>query len=70
MLTAYQRAIPLEQQDLLAMTTAFREPPEEALLLRYLASPAVHNLLHASWGRTYAPFASKPSGWPVRSWAT
>ncbi|MFO0930966.1 MAG: ATP-binding protein [Gemmataceae bacterium] len=62
-LTAYQRALPLEQQDLLAMTTAFREPPEEALLLRYLASPAVHNLLHASWGRTYPPFALKPSGW-------
>lgn len=62
-LTAYQQALPVPQQDLLALATAFREPPEEALLQRYLASPAVDHLLHGTWGRTYPPFAAAPAGW-------
>ncbi|MGE3803958.1 MAG: hypothetical protein AB7K24_04700 [Gemmataceae bacterium] len=62
-LAAYQRALPAEQQDMLALATAFRDPPGEGKLLAYLCSPPVGDLLHESWQRTYQPFAERPAGW-------
>jgi hypothetical protein len=62
-LAAYQAALPAELQDILALATAFRDPPTEARLLEYLASPPVHALLHETWGRHYVPFAERPAAW-------
>jgi hypothetical protein len=62
-LAAFQSALSTEARDLLALTTAFRQPPSEAGLLDYLASASVRTLLHETWGRDYAPFAERPVGW-------
>ena len=62
-LAAYQKALSQETQDLIALATAFRDPPTEARLLEYLASEPVHTLLHGTWRRTYPSFAGRPSGW-------
>jgi hypothetical protein len=62
-LAAYQSALPAEAQDTLALATAFRDPPTEARLREYLASPPVDALLHDTWGRTYTPFAQRPAEW-------
>ncbi|HZY86064.1 MAG TPA: hypothetical protein VFE78_14620, partial [Gemmataceae bacterium] len=62
-LAAYQRALAAEEQDAVALATAFRDPPAEGRLLEYLAGPTVRHLLHDTWGRTYAPFAGRPAGW-------
>jgi tetratricopeptide (TPR) repeat protein len=64
-LAAFQRALPGEEQDILALATAFRDPPAEALLLDYLASPAVDDLLHRAWGRSYPPLATRGQPWLV-----
>jgi hypothetical protein len=60
---AYQAALPLETQDVLALATAFRDPPTEARLLDYLASPPVRSLLHETWQREYSPFTDREPGW-------
>jgi hypothetical protein len=62
-LAAYQRALPAETQDVLALATAFRDPPTEGRLLQYLASEPVRTLLHDTWGRTYRPFGRRPADW-------
>jgi hypothetical protein len=62
-LAGYQAALPQETQDVLALATAFRDPPGETRLREYLASEPVHALLHQTWGRGYPPFAERPSGW-------
>jgi hypothetical protein len=62
-LAAFQEALPRETQDILALATAFREPPEESRLRDYLLSPPVQTLLHGTWSRTYAPFGNRPGGW-------
>jgi tetratricopeptide (TPR) repeat protein len=62
-LAAYQQALPPEMQDLIALATAFRDPPTEGRLLEYLASSPVQALLHQTWQRTYPPFARRPAGW-------
>ncbi|HEY7156371.1 MAG TPA: hypothetical protein VH575_20560, partial [Gemmataceae bacterium] len=62
-LAAYQRSLPQETQDLIALATAFRDPPTETRLLEYLASEPVHTLLHDTWRRTYSPFAGRSSDW-------
>jgi hypothetical protein len=62
-LAAYAAALPAEQQDVLALATAFRDPPTEPRLLEYLASAPVRSLLHETWMRHYTPFAERPSGW-------
>jgi hypothetical protein len=61
-LAAYQRALPADLQDLIALATAFRDPPVEARLLEYLGSPPVGVLLHRTWGRTYQPYAERACG--------
>jgi hypothetical protein len=62
-LAAFQSALPTEARDVLALATAFREPPTEARLLEYLASAPVQTLLHQTWGRTYPAFPDQPPGW-------
>jgi hypothetical protein len=62
-LAAYQTILPQETQDLLALATAFRDPPSEARLLDYLASEPVQTLLHETWRRTYPPFSRRPPNW-------
>jgi hypothetical protein len=65
-LAAFQSALPAEAKDILALATAFRDPPAEARLLEYLASPPVRALLHETWGRDYSPFGQRPPGWLTR----
>ncbi len=62
-LAAYAVALPAEQRDVLALATAFRDPPAEPRLLDYLTSVPVRTLLHATWGRAYRPFVDRPAGW-------
>jgi hypothetical protein len=62
-LAAFQAALSREARDLLALATAFRQPPAEEALLAYLASAPVRALLHETWGRSYVPFAERPAGW-------
>jgi hypothetical protein len=62
-LAAVQAALPAEAQDILALATAFRDPPAEGRLLDYLASAPVRSLLHEHWGRIYTPFVDRPTGW-------
>jgi hypothetical protein len=65
-LEAYQNALPVEIQDVLALATHFREPPGEQQVLDYLASPPVQNLLHGVWQRTYVPFQERGRDWLQR----
>jgi hypothetical protein len=62
-LAAFQRSLPQETCDLVALATAFRQPPTEKRLLEYLASDPVRVLVHGSWQRGYAPFQSRKPGW-------
>jgi hypothetical protein len=62
-LAAYAAALPHEAQDILALATAFRDPPAEPRLREYLTSTPVRTLLHDTWGRRYAPFAGRPADW-------
>ncbi len=64
-LAAYQNALPPETQDILALATAFREPPTEERLRDYLTSLPVQTLLHQTWDRSYKPFAQRPADWLV-----
>ena len=62
-LGAFQAALSPEAQDVLALATAFRDPPPQGRLLEYLASAPVRALLHETWGRGYPPFAGRRAGW-------
>lgn len=66
-LGAFHESLEPEEKDLLALATAFRQPPRQATLVEYLASEPTRRLLHDLRGRTYAPFAQRPSGWIERS---
>ncbi len=62
-LAAFRAGLSPPLQDILALATAFREPPTEDHLLDYLASAPARSLLHQTWGRHYVPFAAQPGGW-------
>jgi hypothetical protein len=62
-MAAYQAVLAPETQDILALATAFRDPPTESRLLEYLSSPPVRNLLHETWRRDYIPFTDRETGW-------
>jgi hypothetical protein len=62
-LAAFRDELSVEAKDILALATAFRDPPSETRLLEYLASTPVRTLLHEHWARSYAHFASRPAGW-------
>jgi hypothetical protein len=59
-LAAYQAALAEPRKDMLALATAFRDPPTERRLLEYLASEPVRVLLHETWQRGYEPFHTLP----------
>jgi len=65
-LTAFAEALAPEARDIVALATAFRNPPTEARLLDYLKSDPLHALLHGTWGRSYTPFLQRPAGWLTR----
>ncbi len=65
-LAAWRRALPAEAQDVIALATAFRDPPTEDRLREYLVSPPVQTLLHGTWGRPYEPFARRPAVWTTQ----
>jgi hypothetical protein len=65
-LGAFHRALPIDTRDILALATAFRDPPAEARLLAYLAGDSVRGLLHEAWKRTYTPFHLREEGWLAR----
>src|SRR5207237_6183579 len=62
-LAAFQRDLPREAQDVLALATSFRQPPTERRLLEYLASAPLRAQLHEHWARTYVPFRDRPPAW-------
>jgi hypothetical protein len=62
-LSAFHQSLPAQLKDILALTTAFRQPPNEAILLKYLVSEPVRHLLHDVWKRSYPPFALRQAGW-------
>src|SRR5262249_48618494 len=49
----FMRVLAPELCDLVSLATAFREPPSEEILQKYLLSDPARNLLHAHWHRTY-----------------
>jgi hypothetical protein len=63
-LGAFQEALAPETRDIVALATAFRNPPTEGRLLEYLKSDPLKVLLHETWGRSYTPFQERPAGWP------
>jgi len=65
-LSAFVQALAPEARDIVALATAFRNPPTEERLLNYLDSTPLQELLHGTWGRTYAPFPNRPAGWLAR----
>lgn len=62
-LTAFHVDLPAELKDILALATAFRQPPSEPRLLDYLVSDPVAHLLHAVWRRAYQPLAQRARNW-------
>ena len=62
-LTAFQQTMPAEAKDIVALTTAFRQPPTAKILHRYLVSDSVRRLLDEDWMRDYWPFEDRPAGW-------
>jgi hypothetical protein len=62
-LKLFHAALPEESQDLLALATAFRDPPTEDRLMDYLRSRSTRALLHETWQRRYQPFAERDSAW-------
>src|SRR5262249_40665835 len=64
--SAFQAVLPRETQDVLALATAFREPPPEAQLVQYLVSDPVRVLLNERWRREYRAFSERGSAWVRR----
>lgn len=62
-LAAFQHCLPPETCDILALATAFRQPPSEPRLLEYLGSQPVAALLHQTWQRTYGHLNRRATGW-------
>jgi hypothetical protein len=62
-LASFQQALAPEARDIVALATAFRNPPTESRLLDYLASAPVQTMLHQTWRRAYVPFPDRPAGW-------
>jgi hypothetical protein len=62
-LAAFRSALPQELSDIVALATAFRQPPTEGRLLEYLVSDPVSGLLPVTWGRKYPPFDRRGAGW-------
>ena len=59
-LAAFRRALPAEAQDVIALATAFRDPPTEPRLLDYLTSQPVRDCCTTPGGETMSRLASGP----------
>lgn len=59
----FQLCLEAEQQDVLALATAFRQPPTEMRLLEFLSSKPVHDILKNKWHRTYQSFLERGNHW-------
>lgn len=66
-LAAFQAALSDEEKDILALATAFRQPPTEPRLFDYLRSEPLRHMLHDSWNRAYVPFAQRNQDWLPRT---
>src|SRR5213075_2768541 len=62
-LRALHAALSDEEKDIVALATAFRQPPGEGQLLAYLASTPLQVMVQRHWRRTYEPFDRRPAGW-------
>lgn len=62
-LGAFQEVLVPETKDILALATAFRQPPTELRLRQYLVSAPVRELLHQTWGRNYQPYGERDTAW-------
>jgi tetratricopeptide (TPR) repeat protein len=62
-LAGFQQTLAEETCDILALATAFRQPPTESRLLEYLHSAPVETLLHQTWQRSYLPIRQHPTAW-------
>ncbi|HYV38278.1 MAG TPA: hypothetical protein VE988_21525 [Gemmataceae bacterium] len=62
-LAAFHCALPLETSDILALATAFRQPPTQERLLEYLSSAPLRVMLHDAWKRTYPTFQDRGPAW-------
>ena len=65
-LAAFQAALPAVTCDILALATAFRQPPAERQLLDYLGSGPVQLLLTKTWHRAYEPLDQRGNNWLAR----
>jgi hypothetical protein len=62
-LSALDGVLEQHAKDILALATAFRDPPTEECLLEYLLSDSVRTLISATWQRSYEPFAKQGAAW-------
>jgi len=62
-LLALKQAMPMESQDILALTTSFRQPPTEERVCEYLLSEPLRHFLHDTCRRSYDPFSKRSRGW-------
>ncbi|GIW82526.1 MAG: hypothetical protein KatS3mg105_4333 [Gemmatales bacterium] len=62
-LSAFHVRLPREEQDILALATAFHEPPTVDELIAYLKSEPVQTLLQQRWQRGYRPFRERGESW-------
>jgi hypothetical protein len=62
-LTALDAALEPCTKDILALATAFRDPPTEVCLLEYLLSDSVQCLIGTAWQRRYRHFAELGANW-------
>ena len=62
-LSALDAVLEQHAKDILALATAFRDPPTEECLTDYLLSESVQTLIGATWQRWYQPFAKRGAPW-------
>jgi hypothetical protein len=62
-LSALDAVLDLPSKDILALATAFRDPPTEQGLIEYLLSPSVQALVAGPWKRTYPTYEARGSEW-------
>jgi hypothetical protein len=65
-LAAFCATLPTATRDIVALATAFRQPPDECRLLDYLSSRPVQAMLSQTWRRDYEPFDEREAGWLER----
>ena len=62
-LSALDAVLEQHAKDILALATAFRDPPTEEYLTEYLLSDSVQKLVTETWQRSYQPFTQQGAAW-------